>query len=245
MPDIEAAAQSNARAEAVRREISISKAVIHAEEELVQDPQEPSSAQVSDDWLLRWRDCAANVSSDELQSLWGKVLAGEVKAPGRYSLRTLEFLRNLSQNEARAIERLSAFVVSDVIYRDDKAIEAEGVPFSLLLSMQELGIISGVAAVGLEISWGSLHNERFERPLVSHGRVLMVKNPDPTKILKLQIYQVTALGRQVLQLGTFQPNESYLRKLGAAIKAQGFDVEIGSYVQIDTNRINLFKVEPL
>ena len=47
LPHIEKIAEDNFRVEAIRREISIAKAVIHAEEELAQDPQKPSAAQVS------------------------------------------------------------------------------------------------------------------------------------------------------------------------------------------------------
>lgn len=246
LPTIDQVAERNTRADAIRREISLSKAVIYAEEELAQDPQEPSSDKVSEDWLLRWRDCAANVSSDDLQSLWGKVLAGEVKNPGRYSLRTLDFLRNLSQDEAKAIEKLSPFVVNNVIFRGDKALlQSVGVTFSLLLAMQELGIVSGVEALGLEITWSSITQDRFERALVSYGRVLMVKHGDPARKLKTQIYQLTTLGRQVLRLGTFQANDTYLRALGASFKAQGFDVEIGACVPVSDNEITMFNMEPL
>lgn len=245
LPAIEQIAERNTRADAIRREVSLSKAVMYAEEELAQDPAEPSSNTVSDDWLLRWRECAANVSSDELQSLWGKVLAGEVKNPGRYSLRTLEFLRNLSQDEAKAIEKLSPFVVNDVVFRDKVFLESEGITFSLLLAMQELGIVSGVDALGLEITWSSSAQDRFERALVSYGRVLMVKHNDPTKKLKLQIYQVTNLGRQILRLGNFQANETYLRALGTSIKSQGFDVDMGVCVPVSDNEIKLFNMQSL
>ena len=223
LPHIEEIADHNTRAESIRREISISKAVIHAEDELAQDSQEPSAAKVSDDWLLRWRECAAGVSSDELQSLWGKVLAGEVKNPGRYSLRTLEFLRNLSQDEAKAIEKLSPFVVNDVIFRGDEALlGSEGVTFALLLSLQELNIVSGVGALGLEITWPSLFQDRFEQALVSYGRVLLVTHADATRSLKIHIYQLTGLGRQILRLGTFHANDAYLRALWRSDKESRF-----------------------
>lgn len=246
LPNLEQIADRNIHAEAIRREISISKAVLHAEEELSQDTQEPPEENLSDDWLLRWRDCAASVSSVELQSLWGKVLAGEVKCPGRFSLRTLEFLRNLAQDEAKAIEKLSPFVVGDLIFRGDKGLlESEGISFSLLLSIQELGIVSGVDATGLEKTWSSQFNNRFESALASYGRVLMVRHSDPAKKLRLPVYKVTALGSQILSLGTFQANERYLRVVGASIKAQGFDVEIGDYVPVRENQINVFNMQPL
>ncbi|NMF90988.1 DUF2806 domain-containing protein [Aromatoleum petrolei] len=246
LPSIDQVAQQNARIEAIRREISLAKVVVFAEQELVHDTQEPPEEKVSDDWLHRWREHAAGVSSDELQSLWGKILAGEIKKPGRYSPRTLEFLKNLSQDEAKAIERLSPFVINDIIFRDDETLlESQGVPFSLLFSMQELGVVSGVEALGLEVVWPSIANDHFERALVSYGRVLLVKHADPARQLKLQIYQVTSLGRQILRLGNFQPNETYLRALGTSIKSQGFDVAIGDCRPAGDNRITLLNMQPL
>ncbi|MDP3261210.1 MAG: DUF2806 domain-containing protein [Thermodesulfovibrionales bacterium] len=247
LPKIEDVAERNTRAESIRREISISKAILHAEEELAGDTTEPPADPVSDDWLLRWRDCAAGVSSDELQSLWGKVLAGEVKSPGRYSLRTMEFLRNLSQEEAKAIEKLSPFVISNIIYRgDDELLKSEGINFSSFLSVQELGVISGVDGLGLEISWPSTLPDRYEQALTSHGKVLMVKHNDASRSIKVtKVCKVTALGHQILQLGTFQANEGYLRALGTAIKLQGFDVELGQYISISATEIQLFNLQPL
>lgn len=246
LPRIEEVANRNARAELIRREISISKAVLHAEEELAQDVQEPSETQPSEDWLLRWRECAAGVSSEDLQSVWGKVLAGEVKTPGRYSLRTLEFLRNLSQEEAKAIEKVSPFVVNEVIFRDAKELlESEGVNFSLLLVLQELGIVSGVDTLGFKITWPSLLPDRFQQVLVSYERILLITHTDPAKTLKILIYQLTGLGRQILRLGTFKANDSYLRALGSTIKEQGFDVQIGSCYPAGGNQVNIFDMQSL
>jgi len=247
LPIIEQVADRNVRAEAIRREISLSKAVIYAEEELANETQEPSSQKVSDDWLLRWRDGAAGVCSEELQSLWGKVLAGEVKSPGRYSLRTLEFVKNISQDEAKSIEKMSPFVVADIIFRGDKPLlESKEVNLTLLLSLQELGIVSGVESVGgLSISWKSLLADRFQQILVSYSRVLMVKHSDVTRTLQIEIYQITSLGRQILSLGAFRADEDYLRALGATIKGQGFDVEIGDCIPCGENQINMFNLQPL
>ena len=121
LPHYEEVTRRNAAADAMQREVHIAKAVVHAEDELAQDGQLPSSTPVSEDWLYRWRECASAVSSEDLQSVWGKVLAGEVKAPGRFSLRTLEFVRNLSQSEAAVIERLSPFIIANMVYRGTDA----------------------------------------------------------------------------------------------------------------------------
>ena len=246
LPNYEDVARRNAAADSVQREVRLAKAIIYAEEELAQDGAMPSATPVSDDWLYRWRDCAASVSSEDLQSVWGKVLAGEVKAPGRFSLRTLEFVRNLSQSEAAVIERLSPFVIENMVHRvADTALGAAGIDFGTLLSLQELGVLAGVDGLGLEISWKSIDPSSFVQALKSHGRVLVIKAPDQTKVLKLPARALTAIGRQVLQLGTFQPNESYLREVGEAIKTQGFSVEIGTYLLAGESGIRVFGAEQL
>ena len=91
---VEASVRSNATQEA-RKEINVSKAIIYAEEALANDAQVPPGRSIDEDWLFAWRDYAGRVSTEDLQKLWGNVLAGEVKSPGTYSVRTLEFIRGL------------------------------------------------------------------------------------------------------------------------------------------------------
>lgn len=238
LPHVIEIADQNMKAEAVRQEVSIAKAVIYAEEELQKDPSEPPQDSPQDDWLLRWRECAAGVSSDELQQIWGKVLAGEVKSPGRFSLRTLEFLRNLSQAEAQAIERISPFVISNLLYRgDDAMLKTEGVSFSDLLALQELGVLAGVDGLGLEITWNSDATTSFQKALTCHGALILATAPDVSKVIKLKVCAVTAIGKQILSLGRFSPNAKMVETVATAIKALGFDVQVGGYIDLPNNQL--------
>lgn len=170
--------------DALRREVNVAKAIAYAESELKDDPQKPPEQNIESDWLYRWRDYAGSVSSEELQSLWGRLLAGELRSPGSYSYRTLEFIRNLSTNEAKKIEHLSRFVITDFIARSQKALlEREGISFGDLLELQNLGFISGVESFGLHLTLSSDQADHFVKSLCSHGRVLLVKHDDSKKEL--------------------------------------------------------------
>ena len=74
---------------------------------------DPNSA-----WTNRWVDGAQDVSSEDLQKLWGKILAGEVKSPRQTSLRTLSILRDMTQQEARDFSTLMRFRISNFILGD-------------------------------------------------------------------------------------------------------------------------------
>ena len=64
------------------------------------------------DWTARFFSEVQDVSSGDMQLLWGKVLAGEVGRPGSTSLRTLDILRNLDQATATLFRRLCSVCVS-------------------------------------------------------------------------------------------------------------------------------------
>lgn len=57
---------------------------------------------IDDDWLNVFERYAEDASSERMQRLWGRVLAGEVRTPGKYGMRTLRFLSEFSQSDALA-----------------------------------------------------------------------------------------------------------------------------------------------
>lgn len=232
-------------AETLRKEINVSRAVLHAESELAEDPGEPSTAKVDEDWLYRWRDSASSVSAEYLQQLWGKVLAGEIKSPKAFSLRTMEFLRNVSQDEAKEIELLATFVIQGCVYRDTQLLETAGTRFGFFLRMQELGLIIGVDAIGLESTLQSIDQKRYSQALLAGEFVLVVEHDDPKKVLKLPIYKVTPIGSQVLALGVPQPNLAYLRSVGKELCKQGFRVQFARYKRVSDTEISYFDTERL
>lgn len=197
------AVKASVVSEAMRREINTSGAIIFAEEALSNDKGHAPEQKIDDDWLHRWRGYTGDVSNDKLQRLWGRLLAGEVKEPGSYSLRCLDFLSNLSQSEARLIEKLSKLKVDAYIWRNMKHSNPEFL--YELLQLQELGIVSAVEAGGLvNVTSGLQHGTtQWIRGLRSHSKCLIVRSSNNTATLKIDVYPITNLGLQVMNLGSF------------------------------------------
>lgn len=238
-----ATTQRNLLSREIRREVNVRKAILQAEVELENDPQEPPRRRVEEDWLSRWRDSAGEVSAEELQALWGRVLAGEVKSPGSFSLRTLEFLKNLSKEDAQRIEKLAPFIVDDFVFSGDRSIlDSEGITLGFLLGLQDLGIV--------EVSQrkrilNSAQRDKFMWCLVAYKRALVVTHKDPSKTFDLEAYRLTSLGREVLKLGVFMPHEPYFRQLGKTIKKLGFRVVVARYEQVTETEGRYFDEEVL
>ncbi|MCA7990414.1 DUF2806 domain-containing protein [Burkholderia cepacia] len=234
-----AASQARA-AQAVLDEVNVAKSILHAESLLHDDTQEPNDKPLNSDWLRNWRDGAARVSSDELQSLWGKILAGEVKTPGACSLRTLDFIKNLSVDEARQIEKVCPFVVDRLhIFKYGViGVKERGLDYGYFMFLEELGLVN-TGGMNLSYSWPSISPDKFNRGLFVEDRVIVVSGDDASRQLVLNTIRVTPLGAQVFSLNQVPVDSDYWIKIAEACAAQGFDVEVGKYVDIGNGRVQV------
>lgn len=71
----------------------------------------PSEETVDSGWILSFIDCAKNISNEEIQNLWSKILAGEINLPGSFSLRTLELLKQISKKEADLFAEFCSYLL--------------------------------------------------------------------------------------------------------------------------------------
>lgn len=238
--DIQAfAVESTSRdtARSVQREINVSRSIHYAEDVLASDTQTPSDKQIDFDWLESWREFASKATKEDARRLWGQVLAGEVKSPGAFSLRTLDFLRGLSPDEVADISRLgSLFIENRVFVLSDNVLDRHGVTVDFLLEMQQLGLLSGVGANPPTSELKASAPDQFKILLRAHGKALGVAHSDPSAALRLPAYLFTKLGREVMQLGHFVADEEVLISTGKQIAKQGFQVHLGDWPDITTEK---------
>ncbi len=218
----------------LRRERNMAEAILVAEEELSDFTGEVTDKEVEEDWIQRWRSLAGEVSAKNLQYLWGQILAGETKTPGQYSLRTLDFLKNLSQNEAKDIESIAPFIIGGRIIKNVVGFPEDfGLSAGTLLYLQAVGVLSSVDSISTNVQWGSNEPDRFEYSFVVGDRAILIKSDAPGAILRLPVIVVTEVGRQVLSLVKLEPNEKYIMAVGKYIKELGFSVRVARVIGIN------------
>jgi hypothetical protein len=82
LEDLQQNTLTSRQARHIQEQINVTKAVLFAEEELENNYTEGSEQDIDSDWFVRWRDSVEKVSSEDLQRLWAKALAGELASPG-------------------------------------------------------------------------------------------------------------------------------------------------------------------
>ena len=101
-------------------EAVVGQAALEVGDKEVQD-REPDH-----DWTARFFTDVQDVSSQEMQLLWSKVLAGEVERPGSTSVRSLSVLKNMDKKASRLFVTLCSLCV--FVRLDDGTIHDARVP---------------------------------------------------------------------------------------------------------------------
>ena len=243
-------------AEEVRRQVNVTKALFAAEDVLEDDSAEPPSDKPDADWLFRWRDAACAVSQPELQQLWGRVLAGEIKSPGSFSLRTLQLLRNLSMTEANEIERLLQFAFDGLIYTGMGAggtqfpgataiLHRHGVDHGFLLHMTELGIVTEPGGVRWTMGSRSLNEPSFGLAIRSGGQGLWITHANPNLKLTLQGVTLTKVAKEIHRIASVPSNHELLIQMGRDIQIMGFTVMWADFFRAENHQLHIRNERPL
>lgn len=122
-----------------------------------QDTNSSQEKTINDVWLNIFETEARPQSTEEGQLLFGRILAGEIKQPGSYSMRTLKSLGELDQNIASLFKNLCSVCIFlehpvDKVVIDIRVPTLEdtpemnglrkyGLPFSKLNTLNEYGLI--------------------------------------------------------------------------------------------------------
>ena len=151
----------------------VAKAANQVEDRTV-DRSEPDH-----DWTARFFNDVQDVSSEEMQTLWSRVLAGEVERMGSTSVRTLQVLKNLDESTALLFRKLCSCCVYLPVRR----------PVALDARVSSLGGNAGANALE-QYGFGFVQLNR----LSEHGLIISDYNSWGT-------YGVTDGGSQASQVG--------------------------------------------
>ena len=111
----------NLRKKIVREQINRDRISAVAMEELQQSDYGGAANQnadsskekpISDDFLNSFEEEAKHKSSEEMQLLFGRILAGEIRKPGTFSIRTLKTLGEIEQEAAVLFRRLCSLCIA-------------------------------------------------------------------------------------------------------------------------------------
>lgn len=194
----------------------------NAAEELSRETEVPEEKPQAE-WVYRFIDISKGISTEDLQNLWGRVLAGEIRKPGSFSLRTLDVLRNLSKHEAETFVKLGNYALksNDKVFfvdPEDYIYKKDGEPkFEEVLSLRDAGLIY---VNDLEFSFSPL--KAGQKSSLMYGPYILIFDREKdTESIPCNVGVLTKVGKELFQLIQIEPDIEYMKFVGTKFKAEG------------------------
>lgn len=200
------------------------------------------------DWSARLFQDAQDVSPEQLQNLWSKILAGEIRNPGQTSLRTLNVLKNMSQQDAITFEEVSKYVIANTfLYSRNSFASHEDTPgttlnYGKMMLMQECGLVSGSLNSSLP-----LNQESNPNAFPYYSILLLVeKGADANDDFNIPVVALTTAGQELCKTMNHEIQMSYLQDFAKFLhqnqyslyRLEGFQTQPdGSYHYSSKNKI--------
>jgi uncharacterized protein YqgV (UPF0045/DUF77 family) len=201
-------------------------------------PESVSDVPVKKEWITHFFEAAKDVSNEEMQELWARVLAGEVAAPGQTSRRTIDALKAMDRQDA---EMFSRVVFASVkfggwfTYLGDPSVEsilesafsnakARSVVAHLVnvgLLSSELGFLEASKTTGVKFVYAATEYV-MKGPPAPGSSFTGIKLPE----LCVDLRNFTAVGQQLAQFVAIDPFESLVDSLSKSLtERMGVSIE--------------------
>lgn len=194
----------------------------------VPDPQR----QVDLDWISQFRESCKHTSDEEMQSLWARILAGEIEHPGKFSLRTVGIVRTLRKSEAELFRRLCAAVVFAKLENSFYVPVLNNITDKLVFS-ETLPPISYDELLDLE-SYGLVHNAHGKLVYNLDNGEFLTQGKQGILILSSQRNQMhavglTPVGKELCPLAMPDFDSSFMDRCAKDIFSRGGECQLGEW----------------
>lgn len=231
--DLRARAARTAENDGIQRQFNREAAIARTQQILPQMtrkalPKNASGKKLDADWIFQWAKYVQEVSDDEVRTLWAKVLAGEIIAPGGFSLRTLQTLSLLAKADAERFALLANYITEDAtgaLYhinnqKSDAFLEKKcAMTYDFYAALQEAGLLDNTPFLGATLQPGQTISLRYA------GKIFNLTCTDSEERLRLRV--LTTAGKQLFSLCTPEPDWEYFKLLWGSVPPEVASSDVG------------------
>ena len=208
--------------------------------------------EIDDDWIESFRREAADRSLGEMRETFVRILAGEIREPGAFSIKTLRTVGALSQSTAKLFRKAASLRVSIEIIASDNVsprlhvqdarvpslggrlnqnyLQNEGLDYGRLIKLTENGLLHPDYA-----SW-HLYDSVIASPLLNGRAAAHLFHQDQkwvlipllgfkaSESLKIRGAKFTTVGQELLHIVDIERDAAFLNKVRTYLKSQHLEM---------------------
>jgi len=218
------------------------ESVISEAADILKDEDEVPENKPDHDWTTRFFRYSEDISSSsEMQTFWGKILAGEIKKPDTYSLRFLDVIRNISPDEAELFCKVCNYGIESgngeiFFLREHSFYTQQGLKFSDLLLLSDIGLINLDPSLTYDMP-AVASSGKFNLLYSDYLVIINVEGSLPS--VALQICTFTTIGKEVKTLVETKLSVEYLTILASKFKIhKGISVSYAKIISYDGQNVS-------
>lgn len=190
----------------------------------LQDAPTVDNNPVDPDWISRFFDAAAHISSKDIQKLWGKILAGEISTGGSFSLRTLELLKNFSQADAILFNKIAPLVLKTgttfFIPAKLEILKKQGIDYLDILQLNNSGMLNSRPMQNIKLR---VRGNEYGLLVNRTAGIIISNASEREEHINVNCHFLTQAAKELYNITCFDSIPSYLN-----------DVE--HHLQVETNK---------
>jgi len=183
-------------------------------------------ADIDEDWIEAFfRECE-DISDEQMQTIWSRILSEESKSRGSFSRRTLKLLSTFNKEEANLVTFFGKFVWQakslTPILTTDKQGNTDDITFA------ELSILDSLGVIQQGIGYGLIFGEKTGTVLY-YGQPVSVEFKEDTPetwTFPTGPAVLTPLGAELMKICGSTPDPDYLAKVIKKIEAEDSQVKL-------------------
>jgi len=179
---------------------------------------------INDDWLSNFFDKCKNISDDDMQERWAKILSEEANSPGKFSKKTIEIMSQLEKKDAEIFQTLCSFCwlengLHPMVMIDNykkEIYQNSNINYGVLRDLEDLGLIHFSNNPSLTRSWQSnivLLNYKKKNHILTFSKNIT---------LNVGHIQFTRAGEELAKIVDAEENEEYYKYMLEKLKQNGF-----------------------
>ncbi|PIF74402.1 uncharacterized protein DUF2806 [Variovorax sp. 54] len=229
----------------LRQTVNTAKVLQHAASDIKRDPPPADQAisDITDDWLNAFEQEAVNMSSEQMQKLFGKILAGEIRRPTTYSIRTVKLMAQLDNRAAELFRNLCSSALTLQLGPDvqdsrvvavagsaaSNGLQKYGLSFSDLNILFEYGLIINDYNSYMPYQFAIVEENKIRLPfryMNSHFGLKPMKemSQEQKQAFRLNGVALSRAGMELINIVDIEENLNYTAALREHMTAQGFEI---------------------
>jgi len=193
----------------------------------------------SDDFLNSYERFCADSSDENMQKLWARLLAGEIRRPGSFSRHTMRCLYELDTEIATLFQRIAMRTVGGVLLYET----SEEIRTYEINKLQAAGLITGGGGI---YNWTLKFDEKGFAMIKGEEYVLIAKKADGGSDFSITSYPLTQAGEELIKLLPDYSERGALVKMLDQISSEvASEIAISSFTTNKSGEIVLSSTETL